>query len=558
MKHTLPIAAVMAALLAPILVPAPVMASPVRPLSPTMLYMRARAAEAEGDSRAAGAGFAALLAREPTNVLLAQRAYSQGISSGDLPLALRAARLLEKQNALRPDSRLLLAVDAVRAGNWAEARTHVDKIEQDRLFSFLVPMLRAWIALGSHEGDPLALIEAAKAMPIAQPYYADQRALLLIAMGRAEEGVAALRAGGASRPLSTRMRMIAAQALASEKQKARALALLDGDDDGALVAARAAISAGKRLPEQIDGPQAGIAALFARVGTDFGQQQLAALGLVLGRFSTLLAPQDGSNWLAVVDLLGSMRRFDDALDALSHVGNDDPLAPTALTLRVALLNQLGKTDAALQEALKATEEPGAGNAEWNRVGDVYMALTKPKEAAQAYGKAVTLAETEKEPAETVWPLLLQWGAALDQAGDWAGSKAAMERALALAPDQALVLNQYGYSQIARRENVAQASTLIERASKLRPDDPAITDSLGWVYFLTGKVSDAVPLLEKAAAGDPTEPTINEHLGDAYWTSGRLYEARYAWRAALVTAEDKDRARLSAKIDTGLSEATASP
>ena len=98
----------------------------------------------------------------------------------------------------------------------------------------------------------------------------------------------------------------------------------------------------------------------------------------------------------------------------------------------------------------------------------------------------------------------------------------------------------------------------DRCRWLRPDDPAITDSLGWAHYLRGDVAAAVPLLEKAAAGDPTEPTINEHLGDAYWTSGRLYEARYAWRAALVTAEEKDHKRLDSKIDIGLSEATASP
>ena len=96
------------------------------------------------------------------------------------------------------------------------------------------------------------------------------------------------------------------------------------------------------------------------------------------------------------------------------------------------------------------------------------------------------------------------------------------------------------------------------ATKLRPDHPAITDSLGWSLYLRGKAGDALPLLERAAAGDPGEPTINEHLGDAYWSIGRQYEARYAWRAALLTAEDKDKARLNAKIDMGLDKATAAP
>jgi tetratricopeptide (TPR) repeat protein len=553
MKHILPVTALAAILMTP----PPAMASNVRAISPAGLYVRARAAEIDGNPRAASEGFAALLAREPTNRLLAQRAYGQALSSGDLQLALRAARLLDKQGVLRPDGRLLLAVEAVRTGKWAEARASIDKVEQDRLFSFLVPMLRAWIALGARDGDPLALIEPSRTAAVGQPYYGEQRALLLIAMGRREAGISALRAASLNRPLPTRLRLIAAQALASEGQKDRALALLDGDES-TLAAARRLVASGKRLPAPIDGASAGIAALFARVASDFGQQQLAPVGLILARYATFLAPQDASAWLVTADLLGTMRRLDGALDALSHIQNDDPLASTAFAVRVALLSQLGDREAALVEALKAARAPAAGTAAWSRVGDVYLGLSRPADAAKAYAQAIALAEETKAPGETLWPLWLQQGGALDLAGDWAGSKAAMQKALAVAPNQAMVLNQLGYSQIAHRENVADASGLIEQASKLRPDDPAITDSLGWVYYLRGNVAGAVPLLEKAAISDPTEPTINEHLGDAYWKSGRLLEARYAWRAALVTAEEKDRSRLSTKIDVGLSEATASP
>lgn len=552
MIRAVPLALMLATALA-----APATAVAVRTLSPGALYVRARAAEVRGDTRTASEGFTTLLARDPGNVLLAQRAYTQSVGAGDLALAVRAARLLDRQGALRPDGRLLLAIDAVRAGKWAEARVVIDTIEKERLFGFLVPMLRAWIALGAHDGDPLAIVEGARNLPIAKPYFAEQRALLLIAMGRTEEGVSALRATAGNRALPVRLRLIAGQALAAERQKERALSLLGGDDPS-LAAARTLIAANKRLPAPLDGPAEGIATLLVRVSSDFGQQRLVPVGLTLARFATYLAPQDASGWLMAGDLLGTMRQLDAALVALSHVEADDPLATTAIALRVALLNQLGKRDAALAEALRAAQAPGAGTSEWSRVGDVYLALSRPADAARAYGEAIERAAAARLPADALWPLWLQQGSALDLAGDWPASKGAMEKALALAPNQALVLNQLGYSQIAHRENVVQASALIEQASRLRPDDPAITDSLGWVYYLRGNVAGALPLLERAAVGDPAEPTINEHLGDAYWASGRLYEARYAWRAALVTAEDKDRERLRNKIDIGLSAATASP
>jgi Flp pilus assembly protein TadD len=93
---------------------------------------------------------------------------------------------------------------------------------------------------------------------------------------------------------------------------------------------------------------------------------------------------------------------------------------------------------------------------------------------------------------------------------------------------------------------------------VRPDDGAITDSLGWSYFLTGDIPAAIDRLERAVQAQPADPAINEHLGDAYYTAGRRFEARYAWAAALAAAEEKDKARLRAKIDTGLTPQLASP
>ena len=69
---------------------------------------------------------------------------------------------------------------------------------------------------------------------------------------------------------------------------------------------------------------------------------------------------------------------------------------------------------------------------------------------------------------------------------------------------------------------------------------------------------AIELLERAARGQPADPAINEHLGDAYYSAGRRYEARYAWRAALIYAEGKAVDRLKGKIDIGLRPELAAP
>jgi Flp pilus assembly protein TadD len=100
--------------------------------------------------------------------------------------------------------------------------------------------------------------------------------------------------------------------------------------------------------------------------------------------------------------------------------------------------------------------------------------------------------------------------------------------------------------------------MIQRAAERRPNDGAITDSLGWVMFRQGDAHQAVKLLEKAVELEPEDPTINSHLGDAYWAAGRKLEAQYQWRRALtLNPAPDDAAKLEAKLASGRTDAVVS-
>ena len=116
----------------------------------------------------------------------------------------------------------------------------------------------------------------------------------------------------------------------------------------------------------------------------------------------------------------------------------------------------------------------------------------------------------------------------------------------------------GYTLLEHGENLDGAEAMIRKASELAPDEASITDSLGWALFKRGKVDDAISTLQRAAEKDPEQAEIQEHLGDALYRSGRRFEARFAWEAALVSAEDDMAGRVKAKLASGLTIVNAAP
>ena len=529
--------------------------TPRRARSAIVDYVHARVADDLGQLDVAAAGFAAAAQGNPDNTGLALRAFRQSVAAGDMMLALRMAHQLDASGSLPPDGTLLLFSESIAGRNWKQAQALADRVDREKLFSFLTPVMRAWIAYSAKQGDPLAFLGTGASAGLAESYAAEHRGLLLIATGKDTAGVAAL--GALQMPdgaRSARLRIAAAAALDQRHQRDAALAMLTGQSP-AIDRARETLIAHRKLRGAVDTPAAGIAELFVRVAADINKQQAAPLALHFARVATMLAPDDSAAWLVTSSILSAGGAHDAALEALGHVPADDSFINTIRDARVALLVRAGRIDQASAEAEAATKIPEAGSGDWERLADLYANNHRPADAAVAYGRALALAGGDKAPADVAWPLLLQQANAQLDAGDWPSAKASAARALALAPRQPEVLNFFGYSEIEHGEDLDGASAMITRASALAPDDPSISDSLGWSWYLRGDLERAIPLLERAAQGAPAESDINEHLGDAYWKANRRLAARYAWRAALVAADGEQATRLKAKIDFGL---TAKP
>ena len=122
----------------------------------------------------------------------------------------------------------------------------------------------------------------------------------------------------------------------------------------------------------------------------------------------------------------------------------------------------------------------------------------------------------------------------DQAmlADKAGQPHTMERLLrqliARQPDYQHAYNALGYSFAERGIRLKEAKELIQKALSFAPEDPFITDSLGWVEFRLGNHAEALRLLEWAFKKRP-DADIAAHLGEVLWSMGQQDRAKALWK-----------------------------
>ena len=81
--------------------------------------------------------------------------------------------------------------------------------------------------------------------------------------------------------------------------------------------------------------------------------------------------------------------------------------------------------------------------------------------------------------------------------------------------------------------------MLEKANKLRSNDPYITDSLGWALFKLERYKEAKKYLQLAVSLLPADPIVNDHYGDALWKNGDEIQARYYWNYVLDLEETEE-------------------
>jgi tetratricopeptide (TPR) repeat protein len=522
-----------------------------------MTYIQARAAAMTGDHARSAALLATIASSQPDQVDLARKALTEAIGAGQMELALRLARSMPPAK-LSSDARLLLVADEVKRGHVDRALQWLSVAGETGDLTFLAPLLRAWTA--ADRGNLALALNTIDQVPVNSlvgPLRAEERALILLKFREpAEADPFARRAIGTSGSRENRLRLAFAEGFVDAGDKDRAAAMLDGMGLDT-PAARDRLLSGKIGGQAIDSPAKALSEALVAFAGDLARLQRASPPVGLVQVARYANPRNTSASALLALLLDAQARSNEALAVLGSVPPNDALIGQVRDVQIRILTDQKRLNEAYSLAANAAATPGATAGDLSRLADVYQSMKRHSEAADAYGRAVAMASAQGLKTE-LWPLLLLRASALEDSGRWPEAKQALEQALAIAPDQPLLLNFMGYGKLERGEDMDAAEGMIRKASELAPDDASITDSLGWAQFKRGKTADAIATLQRAAEKDPDQAEIQEHLGDALFKSGRRYEARFAWSAAMVTAEDEIASRVKAKLASGLTTANAAP
>jgi tetratricopeptide (TPR) repeat protein len=517
-----------------------------RPTGEYAAYLIGRHALASSDYNQATSALLYALRANPDNADLRMQAFTAALIAGR-PEAAQFARGV----ADSPLAQLYLACLDTRADRWDRAETWLLGLPGTGPLQTVQPILVAWARLGA--GRPL---DALAAMRVAVETMGPRGVIPLHAAliaDIAEQTAVADRYYelAAADPGNHNIRTL--YLLASWNHRMgrpeiarRLLDMIQGAAPDTTVLAQRFRAGFDKRP--VASARDGLAEVFLALGSSLRTPRNGDPALMVLSLALEVAPNFSAARMAVSDIHLGRRHYAAALDVLAPLPRDDLLGPLVELRRAVLLERLERMEEAEQVLSRLAAELPDNPVPDRYLGDMLRGKSRFKDAIGAYDRALARVAS---PGPGDWILFYNRAIALHRDDQWGRAETDFETALKLSPDQPYVLNYLAYTWAERGVNLDRGRVMLERALRARPNDGAITDSLGWVMFRLGDLPEAVRLMERAIELDPDDPTINAHLGDVYWAVGRRVEALYQWRRALTLNPSPEETReLEQKIRLG--------
>lgn len=112
----------------------------------------------------------------------------------------------------------------------------------------------------------------------------------------------------------------------------------------------------------------------------------------------------------------------------------------------------------------------------------------------------------------------------------------LRKILSKEPRNVRALNALGYTLADQTTRYEEARQLVSQALVIEPENPAILDSMGWIYYRLGDLKQALTYLEKAYSLDK-DGEIAAHLGEVLFVSTQKEKARTLLKEAIKQNPD---------------------
>jgi tetratricopeptide (TPR) repeat protein len=110
----------------------------------------------------------------------------------------------------------------------------------------------------------------------------------------------------------------------------------------------------------------------------------------------------------------------------------------------------------------------------------------------------------------------------------------LKKILVMEPDNVEALNALGYTLLSKPGRYAEAEKYLQHALRLQPNEAVVIDSYGWLQFKLGNNEKALEYLQRAYEKQQ-ENEIAAHLAEVLWALGRKDEARELFNKAIKAA-----------------------
>jgi tetratricopeptide (TPR) repeat protein len=214
---------------------------------------------------------------------------------------------------------------------------------------------------------------------------------------------------------------------------------------------------------------------------------------------------------------------------------DDARVRQLAGIAAVLEGRHDEAEAAFQKAIEL--DPNERSA-YERLGRFYAATGRPEKTVTIYEKALEL-----RPDDPQFNHYL--GMLYELRGESDRAVARYEDAIRIDPNHAEAKNNLAYIFADQGKNLDRALDLAQDAKTLLPDNPSVSDTLGWVLFKRGVPAAAINYLKEAEAatkeGDQSLGMVRYHLALAYEGNKEIPQA--------IDALDRSLSAVDAHADT---------